>query len=131
MKKIVIILSLLMSINIYADVISEAYAEVGKGNYQKARGIFTKACQNSNPDGCINLGLMYKDGAGVEKDYLKAVSLWEKSCEMNSADGCIRAAFMYDKSRDIKTDKVKAKKLFKKACDLGDSLGCEMIKEMG
>ncbi len=74
---------------------------------------------------------MYKDGAGVEKDYLKAVSLWEKSCEMNSADGCIRAAFMYDKSRDIKTDKVKAKKLFKKACDLGDSLGCEMIKEMG
>jgi len=130
MKKIVSILILLMSINIYADAISDAYAEVEKGNDQKARDIFHKACQNKNAEGCINLGLMYKNGAGVEKDYLKTISLWEKACEMNNADGCIRAAFMHSESKIIKIDKEKAKKLFKKACNLGDSLGCEMNEEL-
>jgi len=130
MKRIVVILFLLISINIFADSISDAYTEVEKGNHQKARYIFNKACKNKNPKGCINLALMYKNGAGVEIDYLKTISLWEKACEMNDPDGCIRAAFMHSESKKIKTDKVKAKELFKKACNLGDSLGCEMNEEL-
>ncbi len=129
MKKIILILSFLLSITIYADVISDAYAEVGKGNHQKAREIFTKACENKNSEGCVNLGLMYKTGAGVTIDYIKAVNLWEKACAMNNANGCIRVAFMYGKSKKIQPDQVKAKKFFKKACTLGESLGCEMDKE--
>jgi len=123
-----LLLILLLSINIYADVISDAYAEVGKGNYKEARDIFRKACENENAQGCINLGLMYKTGADVKIDYLKAVSLWEKACAMNNANGCIRVAFMYSKSKKIPINKIKAKKFFKKACSLGDSLGCEMNK---
>ena len=130
MKRTVIILSLLISINIYAVAISDAYAEVDKGNHQKAREMFNKACKNKNAKGCINLGLMYKNGASVKKDYLKTISLWEKACEMNDADGCIRAAFMHSESKKIKTEKVKAQELFKKACNLGDSLGCDMNEEL-
>jgi len=129
MKKTLIILSLLMSINVYADVISDAYAQVDKGNHKKAREMFNRACENKNPKGCINLGLMYKNGAGVEKDHLKTISLWEKACEMDDADGCIRAAFMHSKSKNIKSEQIEANVLFKKACTLGDSLGCEMYQE--
>ena len=39
-------------------------------------------------NGCYNLGLMYADGNGVEKDLSKAVELFKKACNGGNMHGC-------------------------------------------
>ena len=47
-----------------------------------------KACDSGNMRGCYNLGFMYTNGNGVEKDFSKAVQLFKKACDGGNMHGC-------------------------------------------
>jgi len=130
MKKALLAIALLLSINLWADLITEGYAQIEKGNAKKGSELLAKACENGNAQGCFSLGYMYKNGSGIEQDTQKTIALWERACKLDDSNGCIKVAMLYEKGRDIKQDHQKAKELLHKACDLGDSLGCELLKEL-
>ncbi|GAA8936868.1 hypothetical protein HpEKB20_07440 [Helicobacter pylori] len=59
-----------------------------KQDFSKARKYFEKACDLNNGGGCNGLGVLYKDGQGVEKNLTKAAYLYSRACELKEGDGC-------------------------------------------
>ncbi|GAA9768217.1 hypothetical protein VN0297_05180 [Helicobacter pylori] len=59
-----------------------------KQDFSKAKGYFEKACDLNNGGGCNGLGVLYKDGQGVEKNLTKAAYLYSRACELKEGDGC-------------------------------------------
>ena len=47
-----------------------------------------KACDAGDMRGCHDLGVMYADGNGVEKDFKKAAELFKKACDGGNMHGC-------------------------------------------
>ena len=77
--------------------------------------------------GCANLGWMYKEGKGLERNYRKAVELSKKACELKEGLGCNNLGVMYYYGYGVEEDQRKAGELFKKACELGEELGCRNL----
>ena len=89
-----------------------------------------KACDGGNMLGCTNLGVMYTNGNGVEKDFSKAVQLFKKACDSGEMPSCSNLGVMYTNDNGVEKDFSKAKQLFKKACDGGDMDGCRNLGVM-
>ena len=76
MKRILVLLVVLFSIGFSKDLTELGKEAYNKGDYQKADELLQKACDGGEALGCSNLGLLYQDGRGVNKDYQKAGQLF-------------------------------------------------------
>lgn len=101
-----------------------------KQDFSKARKYFERACGLNNGGGCSNLGVLYQNGQGVEKDLIKAAYFYSKACELKEGDGCGALGALYYNGDGVKQDSKKAVALFEKACKLGYKKACEMLKEL-
>ncbi|WP_324659685.1 tetratricopeptide repeat protein [Helicobacter pylori] len=90
-----------------------------KQDFSKARKYFERACGLNNGGGCNGLGVLYKDGQGVEKNLTKAAYFYSKACELKEGDGCGTLGGLYYNGDGVKQDSKKAAALFEKACKLG------------
>ncbi|WP_441730114.1 tetratricopeptide repeat protein [Helicobacter pylori] len=99
-----------------------------KQDFSKAKEYFEKACDLNNGGGCNGLGVLYKDGQGVEKNLIKAAQLYSKACDLNNGEGCGALGGLYYNGDGVKQDSKKAAALFEKACKLGYKKACEMLK---
>ncbi|GAA7104988.1 sel1 repeat family protein [Helicobacter pylori] len=59
-----------------------------KQDFSKARKYFEKACDLNNGRGCNGLGVLYKDGQGVEKNLTKAAYFYSKACKLGNQKAC-------------------------------------------
>ncbi|MGL2774302.1 sel1 repeat family protein [Helicobacter pylori] len=59
-----------------------------KQDFSKAKGYFEKACDLNNGGGCNGLGVLYKDGQGVEKNLTKAAYFYIKACKLGDRKAC-------------------------------------------
>lgn len=59
-----------------------------KQDFSKARKYFERACGLNNGRGCNNLGVLYRDGQGVEKDLAKAAYFYSKACKLGEQLAC-------------------------------------------
>ena len=98
--------------------------------YYKAFESFKKACDGGEMLGCNNLGVMYDNGNGVEKNEQKAVKLYEKVCYGGEMRGCRNLGVMYEEGDGVEKDLGKAAELFKKACDFGLEEACKEYKKI-
>lgn len=89
-----------------------------------------KKCDSGDANECFNLGTMYYDGKGVQKDYIKAVELYQKACDGGDADVCNILGIMYGNGKGVKQDSAKAVELYQKACDGGNANGCSNLGAM-
>ncbi|GAA9164791.1 hypothetical protein HpHA187_01880 [Helicobacter pylori] len=99
-----------------------------KQDFSKARKYFEKACGLNNGGGCSNLGVLYQNGQGVEKDLIKVAYPYSRACELKDGCGCSFLGVLYYNGDGVKQDSKKAAALFEKACKLGYQLACEMLK---
>jgi hypothetical protein len=63
----------------------------------------------------FNLGLMYMNDLGVEKDYAEAVKWYRKSAEQGNANAQNILGIMYEKGNGVEKDYVEALKWYNKA----------------
>ncbi len=82
-----------------------------------------------NGGGCKNLGVLYHNGEGVEKDLIKAAYFYSKACDLKEGMGCGNLGVLYYNGDGVKRDSKKADQYFSKACKLGDQEACEALKE--
>ncbi|GAA8311539.1 hypothetical protein HpBT189_02430 [Helicobacter pylori] len=101
-----------------------------KQDFSQARKYFEKACGLNNGGGCSNLGVLYQNGQGVEKDLIKAAYLYSRACELKDGWGRSFLGVLYYNGDGVKQDFKKAAALFEKACKLGYKKACEMLKEL-
>ncbi|WP_415752162.1 tetratricopeptide repeat protein [Helicobacter pylori] len=64
---------------------AKALVNRGKESYDKqdftqAKKYFKKACDLKEGMGCYNLGVLYQNGEGVEKNLKKAAQYYKKAC---------------------------------------------------
>jgi len=126
---------LLMSIGNYGGSGSQEAQTAAKVKPQKGHecemGNFdecSEQCELRNGDSCSNLGIMYVNGIGVERDELKAGQLYQQACDLESADGCyaLYSALLYGVG--MRTDRSQALKVADKACRLGHDKSCSIVK---
>ncbi|GAA8323806.1 hypothetical protein HpBT193_05340 [Helicobacter pylori] len=59
-----------------------------KQDFSKAKGYFEKACDLNDGGGCSNLGVLYQNGQGVEKNLTKAAQFYSKACKLGNQKAC-------------------------------------------
>lgn len=123
MKKLV--LALLVCVSLFGSDLDDAYLANQNGDYKKAVGLYKKACDGGEANGCGNLGYKYASGEGVKQDDFKAVELYKKACDGGDALGCFVLGTMYHIGKGVKQNSQKALEFYGKACDLKDATGCE------
>ncbi len=101
-----------------------------KQDFSKARKYFERACGLNNGRGCNNLGVLYRDGQGVEKNLTKAAQFYSKACDLNNGSGCNNLGDLYQNGEGIEKNLTKAAQFYSKACKLGFQKTCEILKEL-
>lgn len=94
--------------------------------YEKAKSLLycQKGCDGGNALSCVNLGFLYNNGVGLEKDYQKAYEYYKMGCDMKSGIGCSDVGYLYQNGYGVKKDYSKASKYYKIGCDMKSGLGC-------
>ena len=89
MKKILLLFFLILSFNAYgdsfADTLKPGIKEHWLGNYTQALQILKPLAANGDDEAQMYLGLMFRDGQGVEIDNFKAFNFFKQSAEQGNA----------------------------------------------
>lgn len=86
--KIVLLTVMLFVNSLSADSFSDANKAYENGDLKKASELMKKSCDNGNMRACWNLGLLYSNGRGVERNSKKALDLYKIACEGGYEKGC-------------------------------------------
>ena len=101
MKKVVAALACVM-------VLLVGYIVLDKSGTESPSFDAKKACDAGDMRGCHDLGVMYADGNGVEKDFKKAAELFKKACDGGVVFDCSTLGAMYVKGNGVEKDFKKA-----------------------
>ncbi|WP_020849732.1 tetratricopeptide repeat protein [Helicobacter pylori] len=71
-------------------------------DFSKAKEYFEKACGLNYGNGCNGLGVLYRNGQGVEKNSKKAAYFYYKACELKEGDGCGALGGLYYNGDGVK-----------------------------
>jgi TPR repeat protein len=97
------------------------YTSFKPGRYDQALRWYREAADNGHPAAMYNLGLMYRFGKGVRRDYIESAE-W---IEISAKKGFVRAmnsmGYIYRKGLGYKVDLEKAKNWYRKAALRGHS----------
>jgi len=142
MSKIIISVLLLLSLNLSADVVvNNGMVEFVEVKSIPVSELHTKACENKNMNGCVELGVLYFTGGDVEEDHEKAIELFKRACKKKHSKACYHLGTIYKRgskymngSNGIDKDLKKAKMFYAKGCMHGYAQSCDqynLIKEKG
>ncbi len=119
MKYIVLLLSLLISFNSYADELSDAYDAYKISDYTTAFELFKKLAEQGDVEGQYSLGVMHSNGDGVPQDYKQAVHWYTKAAEQDQSEAQYGLAIMYISGNGVKQDYKQAVHWYTKSAEHG------------
>jgi uncharacterized protein len=97
-------------------------------NFIKARHLYSELANGGYTVAITNLGTMYENGEGVEKDRAEAARLYRKAANVGDTGAMSRLGEMYRTGEGIAKDPAEAIRLYRKAADLGDT---DAMTELG
>lgn len=129
MKKLLI--GLIFSVSVFADLVDEAEKAYYKGDYLKEEKLYKMACEAGNKKGCEKLGYNYLYDPKHVSEKEKGLEIFKKLCDDGNREACGVLYQDSDKvySGDVLKEKMRYvdKKLFeiyKKSCDLNNVKDC-------
>jgi len=82
-------------------------------------------CNNKEMQSCVDLGMLYYNGNGVDKDIKKSQRLFKKACKNRVARGCYYLGYTFLRGGDgIEKSNRKAMLAFGRACNIGSERSC-------
>ena len=99
----------------FADTLKPGIKEHWLGNYTEALQILKPLAANGDDEAQMYLGLMFRDGQGVEIDNFKAFNFFKQSAEQGNAWSQKHLAWMYIDGKGALKDYKEAKYWFQKA----------------
>ncbi|MGH9685768.1 MAG: tetratricopeptide repeat protein [Candidatus Acidiferrales bacterium] len=106
--------------------IADAFAEGGElyfydnpPNYVEAKSWFEHGAEGGSADGFDDLGWLYEEGYGVNKDVDKAFSLFNEAAKRGSAEGTYRVGVSYFWGLGVQKDRSAACQWFIRAASSG------------
>lgn len=85
---------------------------VAEQDMSRAAAFFSTACSDEVWVGCARLGVLYRNGQGVDPDHVEAASLFRRSCENGLAFSCFFLGEMYQAGDGVVQDYVRAYALY-------------------
>jgi len=107
----------------FASDFLTGYDAYQRGDFAEALKFYRKAAEAGDAVSQVQLGGMYKEGVGVDKDPAEAVKWYRKAADQGSAGGQISLGVMYDFGYGVRQDYAEAVKWYRKAADQGDATG--------
>ncbi len=90
-----------------------------KGDFPNALRNYTNAAKGGVAYAMYNLGLMYKDGKGVQKNLPEALKWFTQAAEKGSRNGQNASAMAYERGEGTPKDLANAVKYYRMAADQG------------
>jgi len=89
---------------------------------------FGNSCNAGDVSACVNLGLRYENGTGVNRDYSRAFSFYKKGCDGGNAMGCSYLGDLYWVGNGVSQNSTQGRALLQKGCNMGNQWGCKRLK---
>jgi len=104
------------------------YVEAFKHEYDKARKIYAKNCdENHYGISCFKLGNYHLLGKACTKDFLAAFDAYRRSCAFGYGGGCYNGALLMEDGRgnaDGQKDHAAAAEMLRNGCKVNDIPAC-------
>ena len=101
-------------------ILGGGYQSYLKGDYQAAYEEWLPLAELGDAEAQYNLGVMYDEGAGIEKDLVKAAGWFRKAADQGFIDAQTNLGMMYYYGQGIPRDHAEAARWFKRAASQGD-----------
>lgn len=112
------------------DVVScveQGYIALGKSDTDKALEAFTTGCEGGGAASCFELGKLYDQGNGVEKDFAKATEFFFLACKAEHRKACTSLSIRLIANPGGDMELVKQGwELLQRMCNLGERDACKM-----
>ena len=119
MKRLLLLCTLLISFNSFADELSDALTSYLGGDYTSAITSFKKLAELGDANAQFLLGSMYKNGKGTPQNYKAAIKWYTKAAEQGDAMAQYNLGMMYVKGEGTSQDYVMAHMLWNIAAASG------------
>jgi TPR repeat protein len=98
-----------------AEWLAEAQRHVETRDYGNALPLFRKAGDAGDMTAMNHLGVLYRDGKGVDQDYAKALEWFQKAADAGDATAMSNLGVLYRNGKGVAKDDAKAHGWFQKA----------------
>src|ERR1019366_6114433 len=96
----------------------------------RAVQLYQRSCDLGAATGCVDLGVLYRDGRGVPaKNPARAVQIFQRACDLSAA-ACASIASMYELGVGVPKDVARAKALYQRSCGATPSDSAEDIQKV-
>ena len=92
--------------------------------FDRAAGLYRKACDGSAAAACTAYGVLFNRGLGVARDAAQAAVYYERGCTLGDMAGCNNLGTVYQFGSTGFRDPDKAAALYEQACSNGEMDGC-------
>ena len=103
---------------------------VVESDYEKAAGLYEKACEGGVGEACVRAAAHGNGEYGGTKDPQKAGKYYRLACDFKDAQGCYALARGHEKTDQGTKDDKKAMELYGLSCDYGYDMGCAKFREL-
>jgi Sel1 repeat len=100
-------------------------------NYPAAMKAFRIAADQGNARAMANLGWIYENGFGIDRDYAQAMIWYLKAVDHGDVIANWNIARLYENGWGVSRDLVLARSWYQKAADKGDTRSQEALKHVG
>jgi uncharacterized protein len=109
-----------------ADSTADCLSYLKSENFQLAIAACTDAAAQGDASAQTNLGMMYADGLGVERDLQEAMRLYFEASKQGNLAARMLIAFQYQRGKGVAADSVLALKWFILAAEDNNELAAIM-----
>lgn len=100
-------------------LLNRSLCENGKEKFYDGYNLMKQLADSGNLDAINNIGLMYCNGDGVEKDVREAVNYFENAAQAGLPIAMSNLGWIYSNSSGVTNDEEKAVEWYKKAAEAG------------
>jgi TPR repeat protein len=101
-------------------ILGGGYQSYLKGDYSAAFNEWLPLAELGDVEAQYNLGVMYDEGAGMQRDLTAAADWYRKAAEQGFMDAQTNLGIMYYHGQGVARDRAEAARWFQQAADRGD-----------
>ena len=111
-------------------ILGGGYQSYLKGDYSAAFDEWLPLAELGDAEAQYNLGVMYDEGAGVERDLTLAAEWFRRAAEQGFIDAQTNLGMMYMTGQGVPQDRTEARKWLQKAVAQGDTEAAELLDQI-
>ena len=102
-------------------ILGGGYQSYLKGDYKAAFEEWLPLAELGDAEAQFNLGVLYDEGAGVERSLATAAEWYRKAAEQGFMDAQTNLGIMYHHGLGVERDRTEAARWFRMAAEQGDA----------